>query len=82
MEGLPFLAGGGVNLTGLQIVDITRIFFLFFPARIQQFANAINITLINNTIHFMMCALKGNFAKKIFFYMFFLMYKYRCLYAY
>jgi hypothetical protein len=27
MEGLPFLAGGGVNLTGLQIVDITRIFF-------------------------------------------------------
>jgi hypothetical protein len=26
MEGLPFLAGGGVNLTGLQIVDITQIF--------------------------------------------------------
>jgi hypothetical protein len=26
MEGLPLLAGGGVNLTGLQIVDITRIF--------------------------------------------------------
>jgi hypothetical protein len=47
MEGLPFLAGGGVNLTGLQIVDITRIFFLFFPARIQQLVNALNITLIN-----------------------------------
>jgi hypothetical protein len=30
MEGLPFLAGGGVNLTGLQIVDITRIFSYFF----------------------------------------------------
>jgi hypothetical protein len=27
MEGLPLLAGGGVNLTGLQIVDITQIFF-------------------------------------------------------
>jgi hypothetical protein len=26
--------------------------------------------------------LKGNFAKKIFFYMFFLMYKYGCLYVY
>jgi hypothetical protein len=43
MEGLPFLAGGGVNLTGLQIVDITRI----FPAQIQQLVNALNITLIN-----------------------------------
>jgi hypothetical protein len=30
MEGLPFLADGGVNLTGLQIVDITRIFSYFF----------------------------------------------------
>jgi hypothetical protein len=30
MEGLPFLAGGGVNLTGLQIVDITRMFSYFF----------------------------------------------------
>jgi hypothetical protein len=30
MEGLPFLAGGGVNLTGLQIVDITWIFSYFF----------------------------------------------------
>jgi hypothetical protein len=46
MEGLPFLAGGGVNLTGLQIVDITPI-FLIFPARIQQLVNALNITLIN-----------------------------------
>jgi hypothetical protein len=27
-------------------------------------------------------SLKGNFAKKIFFYMFFLMYKYGCLYVY
>ena len=26
--------------------------------------------------------LKGNFAKKNFFYMFFLMYKYECLYVY
>ena len=26
--------------------------------------------------------IKGNFAKKIFFYMFFLMYKYGCLYVY
>jgi hypothetical protein len=24
MDGLPFLAGGGVNLTGLQIVDISE----------------------------------------------------------
>jgi hypothetical protein len=39
MEGLPFFAGGGVNLTGLQIVDITRIFFLFSPARIQHMSD-------------------------------------------
>jgi predicted RNA-binding protein with PUA-like domain len=31
MEGLPFLAGGGVNLNGLQIVDITQICSYFFP---------------------------------------------------
>jgi hypothetical protein len=29
MEGLLFLADGGVNLTGLQIVDITRFFLIF-----------------------------------------------------
>ena len=31
---------------------------------------------------FIVSPLKGNFAKKIFFYMFFLMYKYGCLYVY
>jgi hypothetical protein len=30
MEGLPFLAGGGGNLTRLQIVDIIQIFSYFF----------------------------------------------------
>jgi hypothetical protein len=37
MEGLPFLVGGGINLTGLQIVDITRTVSYFFRHGFNNF---------------------------------------------